>query len=104
MIMGITTHWHYNGARIPHTRRKFVEAQNMQPWARQGHRYRADDNTLNGIERELRDCRDEQRFIRCQEKSLPALSQLRNWLKNQPQLAPQSVLGKVVNLATKRCL
>jgi transposase len=41
---------------------------------------------------------DEQRFTGRQEKSLPILSQLKNWLeKTQSQVMPQSVQGKAVN-------
>ena len=55
-------------------------------------------NKLYGIERELKDASDEQRFIVRQKKSLPILAQLKGWLeKTQPQVTPQSVLGKAVN-------
>ena len=55
-------------------------------------------NKLYGIERELKDVSDEQRFTGRQEKSLPILSQLKNWLeKTQSQVMPQSVRGKAVN-------
>ena len=53
---------------------------------------------LYGIERELKDVSDEQRFIVRQEKSLPILAQLKGWLeKTQPQVTLQSALGKAVN-------
>lgn len=83
-----------------HARRKFVEAQKVQPKGKTG---RADIaltmiNKLYGIERELKDGSDEQRFMACQEKSLPILGQLKIWLdKTQPQVTPQSVLGKAVH-------
>ena len=85
---------------MAHARRKFVDAQKVQPKGKTG---RADIaltmiNKLYGIERELKDVSDEQRFINRQEKSLPILSQLKSWLdKTQPQVTPQSVLGKAVN-------
>ena len=55
-------------------------------------------NKLYGIERELKDASDEQRFIGRQERSLPILGKLKSWLdKTQPQVTPQSVLGKAVH-------
>ena len=87
-------------ACMAHARRKFVDAQKVQPKGETG---RADIaltmiKKLYGIERELKDVSDEQRFINRQEKSLQILSQLKSWLdKTQPQVTPQSVLGKAVN-------
>jgi hypothetical protein len=87
-------------ACMAHARRKFVEAQKVQPKGKTG---RADIaltmiNKLYGIERELKDGSDEQRFTGWQEKSLPILAQLKSWLeKTQPQVTPQSVLGKAIN-------
>ena len=87
-------------ACMAHARRKFVDAQKVQPKGKTG---RADIaltmiNKLYGIERELKDASDEQRFIVRQKKSLPILAQLKGWLeKTQPQVTPQSVLGKAVN-------
>jgi transposase len=83
-----------------HVRCKFVDAQKVQPKGKTG---RADIaltmiNKLYGIGRELNDASDEQRFIGRQENRLPILGQLKSWLeKTQPQVTPQSVLGKVVN-------
>ncbi|MGY3302843.1 transposase [Pseudomonas sp. PvR086] len=87
-------------ACMAHARRKFVDAQKVQPKGKTG---RADIaltriNKLYGIERELKDVSDEQRFIGRQEMSLPILAQLKSWLdKAQSQVTPQSVLGKAVN-------
>ncbi|MGW8461566.1 IS66 family transposase [Pseudomonas sp. CLCA07] len=87
-------------ACMAHARRKFVDAQKVQPKGKTG---RADIaltmiNKLYGIEREFKDASDEQRFTGRQEKSLPILAQLKGWLeKTQPQVTPQSVLGKAVN-------
>ena len=87
-------------ACMAHARRKFVEAQKVQPKGKTG---RADValamiNKLYGIERELKDVSDEQRFIGRQERSLPVLGQLKSWLdKTQSQVTPQSVLGKAVH-------
>ena len=86
-------------ACMAHARSKFVDAQKVQPKGKKG---RADIaltmiNKLYGIERELKDVSDEQRFTGRQKKSLPILSQLKNWLeKTQSQVMPQSVLGKAV--------
>ncbi|KPU52971.1 transposase IS66 family protein [Pseudomonas fluorescens] len=85
---------------MAHARRKFVDAQKVQPKGKTG---RADIaptkiNKLYGIERELKGVSDEQRFMDRQEKSLPILAQLKSWLeKTQSQVTPQSVLGKAVN-------
>jgi len=87
-------------ACLAHVRRKFVEAQKVQPKGKTG---RADIalamiNKLYGIERELKDASDEQRFVGRQEKSLPVLAQLKSWLeKTHPQITPQSVLGRAVS-------
>lgn len=86
-------------ACMAHVRRKFVEAQKVQPKGKTG---RADValtmiNKLYGIERDLKDASDEQRFIGHQERSLPILEQLKSWLdKTHSQVTPQSVLGKAV--------
>lgn len=63
-------------ACMAHVRRKFVDAQKVQPKGKAG---RADIaltmiNKLYGIERELKDSSDGQRFIGRQEKSLPILA------------------------------
>ena len=87
-------------ACMAHARRKFIEAQKVQPKGKAG---RADMalaliNKLYGIERELKDASDEQRLTGRQEKSLPILGQLKSWLdKTQPHVTPQSVLGKAVS-------
>ncbi|SEE43350.1 IS66 family transposase [Pseudomonas anguilliseptica] len=83
-----------------HARRKFVEAQKVQPKGKTG---RADIalgmiNKLYGIERELKDASDEQRYRGRQQHSLPLLDQLKTWLeKTQPQVTAQNALGKAVN-------
>jgi transposase len=63
-------------ACMAHARRKFVDAQKVQPKGKTG---RVDIaltmiNKLYGIERELRDVSDKQRFMDRQEKSLPILA------------------------------
>ncbi|WP_454833680.1 IS66 family transposase [Pseudomonas lini] len=87
-------------ACMAHVRRKFVDAQKVQPKGKTG---RADValtmiNKLYGIERDLKEMTDEQRFAGRQEQSLPVLAQLKSWLeKTQPQVTAQSALGKAVN-------
>ena len=83
-----------------HARRKFIEAQKVQPKGKTG---RADMalnliNKLYGIERELKDASDAERLSARQQRSQPVLDQLKAWLdKAQPQVAGQTSLGKAVN-------
>jgi len=83
-----------------HARRKFVEAQKVQPKGKTG---RADIalgmiNKLYGIERELKDADNDQRFDGRQQHSHAILAQLKSWLeKTQPQVTAQNALGKAVN-------
>src|SRR5690606_24092275 len=83
-----------------HARRKFVEAQKVQPKGKTG---RADIalnliNKLYGIERDLKEVDDSERLAARQQRSQPLLDQLKAWLdKTQPQVAGQTALGKAVN-------
>lgn len=83
-----------------HARRKFVEAQKVQPKGKTG---RADIalnliNKLYGIERDLKEVDDEHRHESRQHHSLPVLAQLYAWLeKNQPQVTAQNALGKAIS-------
>jgi len=83
-----------------HARRKFVEAQKVQPKGKTG---RADValgmiNKLYGIERDLKDSGDGARHAGRQQHSLPLLTQLKVWLdKTQPQVTAQNALGKAVH-------
>ncbi|WP_397451929.1 IS66 family transposase [Pseudomonas sp. NA-150] len=85
--------------RWAHARRKFVEAQKVQPKGKIG---RADIalnliNKLYGIEGDLKELSDAQRHEGRQQESLPLLTQLRTWLeKTQPQVTTQNALGKAV--------
>ena len=82
-----------------HARRKFVEAQKVQPKGKTG---RADIalnliNKLYGIERDLKDGSDEDRKAARMERSLPLLAQLKSWVeKTQPQVTTQNALGKAI--------
>ncbi|MNZ81116.1 Transposase IS66 family protein [compost metagenome] len=83
-----------------HARRKFIDAQKVQPKGKTG---RADMalnliNKLYGIERDLKEANDAERFKARQQRSQPILDQLKAWLdKTQPQVATQTALGKAVN-------
>ncbi len=83
-----------------HARRKFVEAQKVQPKGKTG---RADIalnliNKLYGIERDLKASSDADRKIGRHEHSLPILAQLKNWIeKTQPQVTAQNALGKAIS-------
>jgi len=83
-----------------HARRKFFEAQKVQPKGKTG---RADIalnliNKLYGIERDLKDCADAERKIGRHERSLPVLAQLKSWIdKTQPQVTAQNALGKAIS-------
>ena len=83
-----------------HVRRKFVEAQKVQP---KGTTERADValamiNKLYGIERGLKDVSDGQRYVERQVQSLPTLVQLKTWLdKTQAHVTPKSTLGQALH-------
>ena len=83
-----------------HARRKFIEAQKVQPKGKTG---RADValnliNKLYSIERNLKEASAEQRHQGRQQHSQPLLTQLKAWLeKTQPQVTAQNALGKAVN-------
>lgn len=83
-----------------HARRKFVEAQQVQPKGKTG---RADQalawiNRLYAIERDLRQADDAERLEARRQHSLPVLAQLKAWLdKTRPQVMAQNALGKAVN-------
>lgn len=83
-----------------HARRKFVDAQKVQPKGKTG---RADMalnliNKLYGVERDLKEANDSERLSARQQRSVPILDQLKTWLdKTQPQVAGQTALGKAVN-------
>ena len=83
-----------------HARRKFVEAQKVQPKGKTG---RADIalnliNKLYGIERDLQAGNDGERKTGRHAHSLPVLAQLKSWMeKTQPQVTAQNALGKAIS-------
>lgn len=83
-----------------HARRKFVEAQKVQPKGKTG---RADIalnliNKFYGVERDLKDAGEHDRKVSRRERSLPVLAQLKSWTeKTQPQVTPQNAQGKAIS-------
>jgi transposase len=83
-----------------HARRKFVEAQKVQPKGKTG---RADIalnliNKLYGIERDLQAGNDGERKTGRHAHSLPVLAQLKSWMeKTQPQVTAQNARGKAIS-------
>lgn len=83
-----------------HARRKFVEAQKVQPKGKTG---RADIalnliNKLYGIERDLQAGNDGERKTGRHVHSLPVLARLKSWMeKTQPQVTAQNALGKAIS-------
>ena len=83
-----------------HARRKFVEAQKVQPKGKTG---RADialnlTNKLYGIERDLKCLNDDDRKTGRCEQSLPVLAELKPWMeKTQPQVTAQNTLGRAIS-------
>ena len=79
-----------------HVRRKFVDAVKVQPKGTHGH---ADQSVamigrLYTIEREHRDSTIEMRYAARQEKSIPVLNELHDWMeKLLPMVPPKSALG-----------
>ncbi|MCW8276801.1 IS66 family transposase [Pseudomonas sp. PCH199] len=82
-----------------HARRKFVDAQKVQPKGKSG---RADIalkliSKLYGIEIALKQCSDEGRKKGRQELSVSVLSELKKWMvKTLPYVTTQNALGKAV--------
>ncbi|AKF43785.1 ISPsy5, transposase [Pseudomonas syringae pv. syringae str. B301D-R] len=55
-------------------------------------------NKLYGIERNLKEGSDEQRYEARQQNSLPVLTELHAWMeKTQPQVTAQNALGKAIS-------
>jgi transposase len=87
-----------------HARRKFIDAQKVQPKGKTG---RADValnliNKLYGIERDLKDARDAERLSARQQRSQPVLDQLKTWLdRTHPQVTAKTTLGLAVNYLAK---
>ena len=79
-----------------HVRRKFVEAVKVQPKGKHGHADQAVAmiGQLYAIEREHKDSPIEVRYAARQEKSVPVLNELHDWMeKLLPMVPPKSALG-----------
>jgi transposase len=85
-----------------HGRRKFIEAQKVQPKGKHVKVSKADMalsfiNKLYMIERKIKHLSGDERFAVRQEKSVPILKQLKKWLENNmPRVAKDSLTGKAM--------
>ena len=83
-----------------HVRRRFVEAVKVQP---KGKRGLADEavaliGKLYGVERDHKDANDDARLLARQQRSVPVLAALRDWLdKTLPSVTPKSALGTALS-------
>ncbi len=83
-----------------HARRKFVEAVKVQPKGTHGHADQAVAmiGKLYAIEREHKDSPIEARYAARQEKSVPVLDELHDWMeKLLPMVPPKSALGNALS-------
>lgn len=82
-----------------HARRKFIEAQKLQPKGKTG---KADQGlaliqSLYRIEQTLKDKDSEDKLMARQQQSKPVLEKIKIWLeKSLPQTPPQSPIGKAL--------
>jgi len=87
---------------LAHARRKFVVAKQQQPKGKTG---AADQalaliGKLYLIERKMK---DDERYRARQDKAVPVLKKLRQWLeKTQPRTAPKTALGKALTYLTNQ--
>jgi transposase len=85
---------------LAHVRRKFIEAQKIQPKGKVG---KADQGlafiqSLYRIEQTLKDKGTHEKFIARQQQSQPILDKLKEWLeKSLPKTPPQTPIGKALN-------
>ncbi len=90
---------------MAHARRKFVEAQRAQPKGKAG---RADwaimhFQKLYRIESTIKELSPEERLVARQEKSVPLLNELKEWLdKTLDQVAPKTAIGKAVEYTLRQ--
>jgi len=83
-----------------HARRKFVEAQKVQPKSKTGKADWAINQIrkLYAVEKQARDLEPEARQALRDQKSRPLIAQLRTWLdKSLTQVVPKSGLGKALH-------
>ncbi len=82
-----------------HARRRFIEAQRLQPKGKTGKpdQALAFINKLYGIERKIKDADPQVRYSVRQEEAVPVLEQLHTWLdKVLLQTPPKTTLGKAL--------
>lgn len=83
-----------------HVRRKFVEATRVQAKGKKG---RADEavaliGKLYGVERDFKEASEPERFKARQQRSVPILAELREWLdQTRPAVVPGSALGRALS-------
>lgn len=85
---------------MAHARRKFVEAQKIQPKGKSGKADMALSHfaKLYEIERKAKDLSADERYRLRQEKAKPIIDKLRVWLeKSLPQVPPKTALGKALS-------
>ena len=83
-----------------HVRRKFVDAVKMQPKGTHGHADHAVAmiGKLYAIEKEHKNSTDDVRYAARQERSNPALDELRDWMEKMlPMVPPKSALGTALS-------
>lgn len=83
-----------------HVRRKFVDAVKVQPKGTHGHADQAVAmiGQLYAIEREHKDSTIEARYAARQQKSIPVLNELHDWMeKLLPMVPPKSALGSALS-------
>jgi len=87
---------------MAHARRKFEHARENDP-KRAGYMLEK-FNALYMIERKARECeldRNERKKLR-EEKSLPVLDEIKEWLiNNKPEVTPKSAIGVAINYTLK---
>jgi len=82
-----------------HARRKFVEAQRLQPKGKTGtpDQALAMINKLYGVERSLKEASTEDVYRARQDQAVPILNRLHDWLeKTLPRTAPSTASGKAM--------
>lgn len=82
-----------------HARRKFIDAQSVQPKGKIGKADWALNHIqkLYAIEKQLADKTPAERYVLRQEKSAPLLTQLKSWLdKSSHEVLPKSAIGAAI--------
>lgn len=87
-----------------HVRRRFMEAVKVQPKGKRGHADMAVAmiGKLYQIERDCREATDDVRLAARQQRSLPALEELRLWMEQiMPTVTPSGALGRALKYMHK---